>query len=154
MRLRVLVAICLWMGSATALAAERSVEETVGDWQVLCFDEADGALRNCYVIRDELAVLVSSAGYEMVIIGHSALRQPGSDMTVRVDGRRPIRWAENNLHADGAFETAIRQFIAGTTAVIRWHDRQSEAEERREVSLIGFTKAYRRAQEIISDLSR
>lgn len=134
-----------------AKAGEQSIDETLGPWQILCFDDAVGQYRDCYVIRDELSVLISGRNYELVIVGHGTQRQPGSEMSVRVDGRAPITWREDDLYADEAFAAAVDQFLPGNRATIRWVDAASGAEERRDLSLSGFTKAYRRAHRLIEN---
>ena len=151
MRILILGLCCLVVGAFTASAAERSVEEVLGDWQILCFDEEVAQYRDCYVIRDALAVLIGGAGYELVIVGHELERQTGTDMVVRVDRNQSILWREDDLHADEAFSKAIRQFMAGAKAAIEWTDGQSGERVGGVVSLIGFTKAYQRAKRRISD---
>ncbi len=156
MRISVLAAVCLAMGAAAAGAgaagaAEPSVDERAGKWQISCYDDETAHYRDCYVARDALAVLVSSSGYELVIVGHGIELQPGSSMHVRVDGKPPMFWREDDLHADDIFSRAIKQFRAGTTVSLRWTERQSGKDIRAKISLIGFTKAYRRGKEILSD---
>jgi len=151
MRISVLAAVCLAMGAAAAGAAEPSVDERAGKWQISCYDNETGHYRDCYVARDALAVLVSSSGYELVIVGHGKALRPESAMHVHVDGNAPMFWREDDLHADDIFSLAIKQFRAGTTVSLKWTDGQSGQHIRAKISLIGFTKAYRRSKEIIAD---
>ncbi len=39
MHIRMVLAVCLFLGANAAVAQERSVEKTVGDWELLCFDD-------------------------------------------------------------------------------------------------------------------
>ncbi len=151
MRVLILGLCCLVVGAFTASAAERSVEEVLGDWQILCFDEEVAPYRDCYVIRDALAVLIGGAGYELVIVGHELERQTGTDMVVRVDRNQPILWREDDLYADEAFSRTIQRFMAGAKAAIEWTDGQSGKRVGGVVSLTGFTRAYQRAKRRISD---
>ena len=157
MRNSVVAVVSLAMGAVAAVtagaagAAEPSIDERAGKWQILCFDNDAGRYRDCYVARDTLAVLVSSSGYELVIVGHGKALRPESSMHVHVDGNAPMFWREDDLHADDIFSLAIKQFKAGTTVSLKWTDGQSGKHIRAKVSLIGFTKAYRRSQEIIAD---
>ncbi len=163
MRISVLAVVSLAVGAVAALsavaavtavtagAAEPSIDERAGKWQILCFDNAAGRYRDCYVARDALAVLMSSSGYELVIVGHGRELRPESVMHVHVDGNGPMFWRENDLHADDIFSLAIKQFKAGTTVSLKWTEKQSGKRVRAKVSLIGFTKAYRRSKEIIAD---
>ncbi len=158
MRFSVLAAVSLAMGAVAAVAAvnaagaaEPSIDEQAGKWQISCYDNDTDRYRDCYVARDALAVLVSSSGYELVIVGHGKALRPESAMHVHVDGNAPMFWREDDLHADDIFSLAIKQFKAGTTVSLKWTDGQSGKHIRAKVSLIGFTKAYRRSQEIIAD---
>ena len=158
MRFSVFAVVSLAMGAVAAVAAgnaagaaEPSVDERAGKWQILCFDNEADRYRDCYVARDTLAVLVSSSGYELVIVGHGKALRPESSMHVHVDGNAPMFWREDDLHADDIFSLAIKQFKAGTAVSLKWTDGQSGQHIRAKVSLIGFTKAYRRSQEIIAD---
>lgn len=154
--MRVSILPACWLAIAAFIAGpagagEQSIDEASGKWQILCFDDAVGEYRDCYVIRDELSVLISGRGYELVVVGHGTQRQTGSEMSVRVDGRAAITWREDDLYADEAFAEAVDQFLPGTKATIRWIDAASGAEERRDISLSGFTKAYRRANQLIEN---
>ena len=172
MRISGLAVVCLGMGAVAAVAAvtavtavtaataatavsvgaaEPSVDESAGKWQILCFDNETDRYRDCYVVRDALAVLVSGSGYELVIVGHGKELRPESSMHVHVDGNAPMFWREDDLHADDIFSVAIKQFKAGTTVSLKWTEKQSGKRVRAKVSLIGFTKAYRRSKEIIAD---
>ena len=151
MRLRMVWAVCLFLSVSAAAAQERSVEEAVGDWQVLCFDDDIAQYRSCYVIRDQLSVLVSSRDYELVFVGHGAERKPGSEVTARIDDKDVLRWREDDFYADDAFTEAIKQFRAGKKARLTWTNKTSGEEIAGEVSLIGFTKAYRRANSLIGE---
>ena len=151
MRVSIFGLVCFAIGVISASAAERTVDERSGEWQILCFGDEVSRHRDCYVIRDDLAVLVSGQGYELVIIGHGSELQPRSYMSVRVDDHPPIFWREHNLHADEAFVEAIKQFMAGNVASITWTGRQSHEDVDRRVPLVGFTKAYRRGKQIIAD---
>jgi hypothetical protein len=153
MRVSFLATVCLAMGAVAAVAADTprpSIDERAGKWQILCFDNDDGRYRDCYVVRDTLAVLMSSSGYELVIAGHGRDLRPESMMHVHVDGDAPLFWREDDLHADDIFTLAIKQFKAGTTVSLKWTENQSGKNVRAKISLIGFTKAYRRGQEIIA----
>ena len=115
MRISVLAVVSLAVGAVAALsavaavtavtagAAEPSIDERAGKWQILCFDNAAGRYRDCYVARDALAVLMSSSGYELVIVGHGRELRPESVMHIHVDGNGPMFWRENDLHADDIF---------------------------------------------------
>ena len=158
MRNSVVAVVSLAMGAVAAVAAvnaagaaEPSIDEQAGKWQISCYDNETDRYRDCYVARDALAVLVSSSGYELVIVGHGKALRPESSMHVHVDGNAPMFWREDDLHADDIFSLAIKQFKAGTTVSLKWTDGQSGKHIRAKVSLIGFTKAYRRSQEIIAD---
>ncbi len=151
MRVRIALAVCLFLGVSAAAAQERSVEETLGDWQLLCFDDEIAQYRSCYVIRDVLSVLVSSRDYKLVFVGHGAERKPGSEVSAQVDNKATLRWREDDFYADDAFADAIRQFRAGQKARLTWMSKDSGEQVSGEVSLIGFTKAYRRANALISE---
>ena len=151
MRARIILAVCLFLGVSAAAAQERSVEETLGDWQLLCFDDDIAQYRSCYVIRDVLSVLVSSRDYKLVFVGHGAERKPGSEVSAQVDNKETLRWREDDFYADDVFADAIRQFIAGQKARLTWMSKDSGEPVSAEVSLIGFTKAYRRANALISE---
>lgn len=151
MRLRMVWAVFLFLAVSAAAAQERSVEENLGDWQVLCFDDDIAQYRSCYVIRDQLSVLVSSRDYELVFIGHGAERKPGSEVAAQIDGKEILRWREDDFYADDAFTAAIRQFRAGQKARLSWTNKASDEEVASEVSLIGFTKAYQRANALIEE---
>ena len=150
MRVGLGLAMSLLLGASVAAAQERSVEETVGDWQLLCFDDEIAQYRSCYVIRDELSVLVSSRNYELVFIGNGAERKPGSEVTAQIDNKEVLSWREDDFYADDAFTSAIKQFRAGNKARLSWMSKETGGAVDGEVSLIGFTKAYRRANELIS----
>ena len=149
MRARIVLAVCLFL-SAGAAAQERSVEEAVGEWQLLCFDDHIAQYRSCYVIRDQLSVLVSSRDYELVFVGHGAERKPGSEVSARVDTNKPLLWREDDFYADEVFADAIKQFRAGQKAKLTWTNKDTDERVNGEVSLIGFTKAYQRANALIS----
>ena len=158
MRNSVVAMVSLAMAAVAAVAAvnaagaaEPSIDEQAGKWQISCYDNDTDRYRDCYVARDALAVLVSSSGSELVIVGHGKALRPESSMHVHVDGNAPMFWREDDLHADDIFSLAIKQFKAGTTVSLKWTDGQSGKHIRAKVSLIGFTKAYRRSQEIIAD---
>ncbi len=151
MRVSILAVVSLAIGAVSVDAAETSVDERSGKWQISCVDDETGRYRDCYVGRDALAVLVSSSGYELVIVGHRKELQPRSSMHVRVDGNAPMFWREDDLHADDIFSQAVKQFMAGMTVSLKWTERQSGKAVRAKISLIGFTKAYRRSKEIIAD---
>ena len=158
MRNSVFAVVSLAMGAVAAVAAvnaagaaEPSIDEQAGKWQISCYDNEADRYRDCYIARDALAVLVSSSGYELVIVGHGKALRPESSMHVHVDGNAPMFWREDDLHADDIFSLAIKQFKAGTAVSLKWTDGQSGKHIRAKVSLIGFTKAYRRSQEIIAD---
>ena len=139
------------LAAGPAGASERSIEEALGKWQILCFDDAVGQYRDCYVSRDQLAVLISGRGYELVIVGHGTKREAGSQMSVRVDGRAPIVWREDDLYADEAFTAAVNQFLPGNKALIKWTDGGSGEARSQDVPLSGFTKAYQRAYKLIEN---
>ena len=151
MHVRMILAVYLVLGVTAAVAQEKSVEETVGDWQVLCFDDEIAQYRSCYVIRGDLSVLVSSRDYELVFVGNGAERMPGSDVIAQVDGRQVLTWREDDFYADEVFAEAIRQFRAGQKAKVTWTNKDPGEDITDEVSLIGFTKAYRRADELVSE---
>lgn len=151
MRVRIVLAVCLFLGVSAAAAQERSVEETLGDWQLLCFDDEIAQYRSCYVIRDVLSVLVSSRDYKLVFVGHGAERKPGSEVSAQIDNKETLRWREDDFYADDVFADAIRQFRAGQKARLTWMSKDSGERVSAEVSLIGFTKAYRRANALISE---
>ena len=151
MRVRLVWTVFLLLGVSAAGAQERSVEETVGDWQLLCFDDDIAQYRSCYVIRDQLSVLVSSRNYELVFVGHGAERKPGSEVTARVDDKPALAWKEDDFYADEAFSSAIREFRAGRAAHLTWTSKESEGPVSSEVSLIGFTKAYQRANALVEE---
>ncbi len=151
MRVRIVLAVCLFLGVSAAAAQERSVEETSGDWQILCFDDDIAQYRSCYVIRDELSVLVSSRDYKLVFVGNGAERKPGSEVSAQIDNKEILRWREDDFYADDAFADAIRQFRAGQRARLTWINKDPGEQVSSEVSLIGFTKAYRRANALISE---
>jgi hypothetical protein len=151
MPVRMILAVCLVLGVNVAAAQERSIEESVGNWQVLCFDDEIAQYRSCYVIRGDLSVLVSSRDYELVFVGNGAERMPGSEVTAQVDGRKTLSWREDDFYADEVFADAIRQFRAGQEAKVTWTNKDPGEEITGEVSLIGFTKAYQRANALISE---
>lgn len=151
MPVRMILAVCLVLGVNVAAAQERSIEESVGNWQVLCFDDEIAQYRSCYVIRGDLSVLVSSRDYELVFVGNGAERMPGSEVTAQVDGRQTLSWREDDFYADEVFADAIRQFRAGQEAKVTWTNKDPGEEITGEVSLIGFTKAYQRANALISE---
>lgn len=151
MRVRLLLAAVVALFVTAAAAQERSIEETVGDWQVLCFDDEVAQYRSCYVIRGDLSVLVSSRDYELVFVGNNADRKTGSDVTAQVDGKKALTWQEDDFYADEVFAEAIREFRAGQKAKVSWVNKETDQEVTSEVSLIGFTKAYKRANTLISD---
>lgn len=151
MQVRTILAVLLVLGTSAAAAQERSIEETVGDWQVLCFDDEVAQYRSCYVIRDDLSVLVSSRDYELVFVGNGAERMPGSQVSARIDGRETLIWREDDFYADEVFAAAIRQFRAGQKAQLTWTNKDPGEEVAGEVSLIGFTKAYQRADELVGE---
>jgi invasion protein IalB len=151
MRISVLIAACFAMAGVPANAADKSIEESSGDWRISCFDDDFTEYRDCYVIRDSLSVLVSGMGYEIVIVGLGYDRPPESVVVVQVDDNAPLRWRQEDLYADGAFSKAIRQFRAGQTAQVRFLRGPSETEVGGEISLIGFTKAYQRAKQLVRD---
>jgi hypothetical protein len=146
-----ILAACFILGLNAAAAQERSIEESVGNWQVLCFDDEIAQYRSCYVIRGDLSVLVSSRDYELVFIGNGAERMPGSEVAAQVDGRQTLSWREDDFYADEVFADAIRQFRAGQNAKVTWTNKDPGNEITDEVSLIGFTKAYQRANALISE---
>ena len=150
MKARSLVATFLLLMTGAVNAAEKSVEETAGAWQILCFDDDAARYRSCYVMRGDLSVLISSQEYQLVFVGSGSDRQPGSEVTVRVDGDPPIVWREDDFYADEAFTSAVKQFRAGRTAAFTWSRKDTGESVKGQVSLIGFTRAYRRAQEIVS----
>ena len=80
MRVLLLAVIALAAAVAPAEAAEQSVEDSEGDWRIACFDENITEYRDCYVIRDSLAVLISGQGYEIVIVGHGYDRTPNTEV--------------------------------------------------------------------------
>lgn len=151
MLVRMILAVLIAVGAGAAVAQERSVEETVGDWQVLCFDDEIALYRSCYVIRDDLSVLVSSRDYELVFVGNGAERKPGSQVSAQIDGKQILQWREDDFYADEVFADAIRQFKAGQKARVTWTNKESGADVSGEVSLIGFTKAYRRANALVEE---
>lgn len=151
MHVRMILAVLIAVGAGAAVAQERSVEETVGDWQVLCFDDEIALYRSCYVIRDDLSVLVSSRDYELVFVGDGAERKPGSQVSAQIDGKQILQWREDDFYADEVFADAIRQFKAGQKARVTWTNKESGADVSGEVSLIGFTKAYRRAIALVEE---
>jgi hypothetical protein len=151
MHVRIIFAVCLLFGVNAAAAQERSVEESVGDWQVLCFDDEVAQYRSCYVIRGDLSVLVSSRDYELVFVGDGAKRSPGSEVSAQVDGKETLNWREDDFYADEVFASAIRQFRAGQKVKLTWTNKDPGEEVTSEVSLLGFTKAYRRANALISE---
>ncbi len=151
MHVRKILAVAVALFATAAAAQERSVEESVGDWQVLCFDDQVAQYRSCYVIRGDLSVLVSSRDYELVFVGNGAERKPGSDVTVRVDGKAALTWREDDFYADEVFSDAIRQFRAGQKVKVSWANKESDQEVTSDVSLLGFTKAYKRAEALISE---
>jgi hypothetical protein len=151
MRVRSLLAALLLAVTSTAYGAEKSVEETSGDWQILCFDDEVARYRSCYVIRDDLSVLISSRDYQLVFVGSGSDRQPGSEVSIQVDGETPIAWREDDFYADDAFASAINQFRAGKIASFTWTHKDTGQNVRGDVSLIGFSKAYRRANEIVAE---
>lgn len=151
MHVRFILAVCLFFAAGAAAAQERSIEETLGDWQILCFDDEIAQYRSCYVIRGDLSVLVSSRDYELVFIGNGAERKPGSEVSAQIDGKATLSWREDDFYADDVFADAIRQFRAGQKARLTWTNKDSGEDVSGEVSLVGFTKAYRRANALISD---
>lgn len=151
MHVRFILAVCLFFAAGAAAAQERSIEETLGDWQILCFDDEIAQYRSCYVIRGDLSVLVSSRDYELVFIGNGAERKPGSEVSAQIDGKAALSWREDDFYADDVFADAIRQFRAGQKARLTWTNKDSGEDVSGEVSLVGFTKAYRRANALISD---
>lgn len=151
MHVRLIVAVCLFFLVNAAAAQERSIEEASGDWQILCFDDAIAQYRSCYVIRDDLSVLVSSRDYELVFVGNGAERKPGSEVSAQIDGKGTLHWREDDFYADDVFSSAIRQFKSGRKAKLTWMNKDPGEEVTSEVSLIGFTKAYQRANTLISD---
>ncbi len=151
MRISVLIAACVMIAAVPANAADRSIEESLGDWRISCFDDDFTEYRDCYVIRDTLSVLVSGMGYEIVIVGLGYDRPPESMVVVQVDDNAPLRWRQEDLYADGTFSKAIRQFRAGQMAQLRFLQGPSETEVGAEISLIGFTKAYQRAKRLVRD---
>ncbi|MFQ5574747.1 MAG: invasion associated locus B family protein [Terriglobia bacterium] len=151
MRLSVLIAACFAIAGVPANAADKSIEESSGDWRISCFDDNFTGYRDCYVIRDSLSVLVSGMGYEIVIVGLGYDRPPESEAIVQVDENAPLRWRQEDLYADGTFSKAIRQFRAGQTAQLQFLQGPSETQVGAEISLIGFTKAYQRAKRLVRD---
>jgi invasion protein IalB len=151
MRISVLIAACLAIAAVPANAAEKSIEESSGDWQISCYDDDFTNYRDCYVIKDSLSVLVSGQGYEIVIVGLGYDRPPESEAIVQVDDNAPLRWRQEDLYADGTFSKVIRQFRAGQAAQIRFLQGPSESQVGAEISLIGFTKAYQRARRLVRD---
>jgi hypothetical protein len=151
MPVRITLAAVMALFVTAAAAQERSIEETVDDWQVLCFDDEVAQYRSCYVIRGDLSVLVSSRDYELVFVGNGAERKPGSDVTAQVDGKKALTWREDDFYADEVFADAIRQFRGGQKAKVNWTNKETDQEVTSEVSLIGFTKAYKRANTLISE---
>jgi hypothetical protein len=151
MRILVLIAACFAIAAVPATAADKSIEESSGDWRISCFDDDFTGYRDCYVIRDSLSVLVSGQGYEIVIVGLGYDRPPESVVVVQVDDNVPLRWRQEDLYADGTFSKAIRQFRAGQTAQLRFLQGPSETEVGAEISLNGFTKAYQRAKRLVRD---
>jgi invasion protein IalB len=139
------------IAAVPANAADRSIEESLGDWRISCFDDDFTEYRDCYVIRDTLSVLVSGMGYEIVIVGLGYDRPPESMVVVQVDDNAPLRWRQEDLYADGTFSKAIRQFRAGQMAQLRFLQGPSETEVGAEISLIGFTEAYQRAKRLVRD---
>lgn len=151
MQVRTILAVLLVLGISSAVAQERSIEETVGDWQVLCFDDEVAQYRSCYVIRGDLSVLVSSRDYELVFVGNGAERMPGSQVSAQVDDKQTLSWREDDFYADEVFAEAIRQFRAGQKARVAWTNKDPGEEVTGEISLIGFTKAYRRAGALVAE---
>ncbi len=151
MRILVLIAACFAIAGVPANAADKSIEESSGDWRISCYEDDITEYRDCYVIRDTLSVLVSGQGYEIVIVGLGFERPPESEVVVRVDENAPLRWRQEDLYADGTFSKAIRQFRAGQTAQLQFLEGPSETEVGAEISLIGFTKAYQRAKRLVRD---
>ncbi len=151
MRILVLIAACFAIAGVPAHAADKSIEESAGDWRISCYDDHITEYRDCYVIRDTLSVLVSGQGYEIVIVGFGYDRPPESEVVVRVDDNAPLRWRQEDLYADGTFSKAIRQFRAGQTAQLQFLEGPSETAVGAEISLIGFTKAYQRAKRLVRD---
>jgi len=151
MHVRMILAVAMALFATAAIAQERSIEETVGDWQVLCFDDEVAQYRSCYVIRGDLSVLVSSRDYELVFVGNGAERKPGSEVTAQVDGKAALAWREDDFYADEVFTEAIRQFRAGQKAKVSWANKETGQEVTGQVSLIGFTNAYKRANTLISE---
>ncbi len=151
MRISVLIAACFAIAAVPANAADRSIEESSGDWRISCFDDDFTEYRDCYVIRDTLSVLVSGMGYEIVIVGLGYDRPPESEVVVQVDENAPLRWRQEDLYADSTFSKAIRQFRAGQTAQLQFLEGPLETKVGAEISLIGFTKAYQRAKRLVRD---
>ncbi len=151
MRVRSLLAALFLTATGTATAAEKSIEESSGDWQIVCFDDEVAQYRSCYVIREDLSVLISSRDYRLVFVGSGSDREPGSEVTVQVDGKQPIVWREDDFYADDAFGAAIQQFRAGKIASIAWSHKDTGQNVQDDVSLIGFSRAYRRANEIVTE---
>ena len=151
MRISVLIAVCFAIAAVPVNAADKSIEESSGDWRISCFDDDFTEYRDCYVIRDTLSVLVSGQGYEIVIVGLGYDRPPESEVVVQVDDNAPLRWRQEDLYADGTFSKAIRQFRAGQMAQLRFLQGPAETEVGAEISLIGFTKAYQRAKRLVRD---
>jgi invasion protein IalB len=141
MRVQIVVAAVMGLFVTAAVAQERSIEETVGDWQVLCFDDEVAQYRSCYVIRGDL----------LVFVGNGAERKPGSDVTAQVDGKKVLTWQEDNFYADDIFAEAIKEFRAGQKVKVSWDNKETDQKVTSEVSLIGFTKAYKRANTLISE---
>ena len=56
MRVSILAVVSLAIGAVSVDAAETSVDERSGKWQISCFDDETGRYRDCYVGRDALAV--------------------------------------------------------------------------------------------------
>jgi invasion protein IalB len=95
--------------------------------------------------------LVSSRDYELVFVGNGAERKPGSDVTAQVDGKKVLTWQEDNFYADDIFAEAIKEFRAGQKVKVSWDNKETDQKVTSEVSLIGFTKAYKRANTLISE---
>jgi len=95
--------------------------------------------------------LVSSRDYELVFVGNGAERKPGSEVSAQIDNKEILRWREDDFYADDAFADAIRQFRAGQKARLTWMNKDSGEKISGDVSLIGFTKAYRRANALITE---
>lgn len=135
-----------WLAATALLSGVCSTDASA--WSVGCYDDATEDRRTCVVdpfpeiLTNDFRVYVWSDLGTSVSVGHENV--PGSFETVRIDENRPIRWDTTN---ESAPTSVVQQMIAGNILRYRWSEWPSGRVVDGQVSLTGFTSAYKEAKQ-------